>query len=132
MCMSFFRSIGLCWIGLVLLLPQAGCFFSGGASTFHKTTSARGSGFLSAVERNGEWDANGPPPRVGEVTERQLYQKLEKTGIFSIGYLGNVYELSEPYTPKRYRVAAIREVGTDTEGSATIHFYEVEFDPEEG
>lgn len=132
MYMSFFRSIGLYWIALVLLLSQTGCFFSGGVSTFQKTTSARGSGFLSAIEHNGEWDANGPPPRVGQIAERQLYQKLEKTGTFAIGYLGNVYELSELYAPKRYRVAAIREVGTNTEGSATVHFYEVEFDPEGG
>ena len=64
--------------------------------------------------------------------ERQLYRKLEKTGTFAIGYFGNVYELSDPYAPKRYRIAAIREVGTNTEGSATSHFYEVEFDPEGG
>ena len=54
------------------------------------------------------------------------------SGTFALGYVGNVYELSEPYAPKRYRVAAVREVGTNTEGGATIHFYEVEFNPEEG
>jgi len=130
--MSLLRFTGLWWIGLCLLFSQAGCFFSGGVSTFQKTTSARGSGFLSAIERNGQWDANGPPPQVGEVAERQLYRKLEKTGTFAIGYFSNVYELSDPYAAKPYRVAAIREVGTNTEGSATIHFYEVEFDPEGG
>lgn len=127
--MSLLRVTSFWGLGIALLFSQSGCFFSGGVSTFQKTTSARGSGFLSAIERNGQWDAK-PPPQVGEVAERQLYRKLEKTGIFAIGYFDNVYELSDPYAPKRYRVAAIREVGTNTEGSATIHFYEVEFDPE--
>ena len=130
--MSFFRSSGLAWIGLALLCTQAGCFFSGGVSTFQKTTSAQGSGFLSAVERDREWDANGPPPQVGAIAERQLYRKLEKASTFAIAYIGDVYELSEPYTPKRYRIVAIREVGTNTEGATTIHFYAVEFDPVDG
>lgn len=116
-------------IGFCLIFFQSGCFFSGGVSTFQKTTSALGSGFLSTIERNGQWDSNGPPPQIGEVVERQLYQKLEKTGAFAIGCYGNIYELSVPYTLKRYRVVAIREAGTNAEGGATIHFYEVEFDP---
>lgn len=114
---------------LFFAVTTSGCFFSGGVTTINKQTRALGSGFLSATERSGQWDSQGPPPKVGEISERQLYRKLEKTGIFSVGYFGNVYELADPYSPRRYRVAAIREVGTDTEGNATVHYYEVEFDP---
>ena len=114
---------------LFFVLPLSSCFFSGGVTTINKQTRALGSGFLSATERSSQWDSQGPPPKVGDVTDRQLYRKLEKTGIFSVGYFGKIYELADPYTPRRYRVAAIREVGTDTEGNATIHYYEVEFDP---
>lgn len=114
------------------LLLQPGCLFYGGGSTIQKTTSARGSGFLSATERNGQWDANGPPPQVGDIAERPLYRKLEKTAVFSIGYFGRIYELTDPYPHTRYRIAAIQEVGTDKEAGATVHYYEVEFDPEEG
>ena len=127
--MSFLHVTSFWGIGVCLLFFQSGCFFSGGVSTFQKMTSEQGSGFLSTMERNGRWDANGPPPQIGEVVERQLYQKLEKTGLFSIRHFGNIYELSDPYIRQQFRVAAIREVGTNTEGSVTIHFYEVEFGP---
>ena len=113
-------------------LAQSGCFFSGGVSTFQKTTSASGSGFLTATERHGQWDQPGPPPHVGDVTERTIYRKLEKTKIFSIGYAGDVYELTDPYPRGRYRIAAIRAIGTASEGGGTVHYYEVEFDPETG
>lgn len=116
----------------LLLFSQSGCFFSGGVSTFQKTTRASGSGFLSATERNGQWDANGPPPQVGEVTERPVYRKLEKTSAFSIGYIGKVYELTDPYPHRRYRIAAIREISSAAEGGGTVHYYEVEFDPDAG
>ncbi len=43
-----------------------------------RKTRASGSGFLSATERNGQWDADGPPPQVGEVTERPVYRLLQK------------------------------------------------------
>lgn len=119
-------------IALVCVLTQPGCFFSGGVSTFQKATSASGSGFIAATERGGQWDHNGPPPRVGEVTEWTIYRKMEKTKIFSLGYLGDVYELTDPYPPGRYRVAAIREIGTAVESGGTVHYYEVEFDPETG
>jgi hypothetical protein len=122
----FFCSLAL------LLFTQSACFFSGGASTFKKTTSAAGSGFLSATERSGQWDTGGPPPRVGEVTDRTIYRKLEKTTAVSIGYFGKIYELSEPYPPRRVRIAAIQEVGTDSESGGTVHYYQVEFDPETG
>ena len=122
----------LCYISVSFFLTQSACFFSGGASTFNKQTRASGSGFLSASERNGQWDADGPPPKVGDVTERAVYQKMEKTTALSLGFFGKIYELTNPYPPRRRRVAAIREVGTDTENSATVHYYEVEFDPEAG
>lgn len=127
--MQYRRFAFLVILTLSLALSSSGCFFSGGVTTINKKTSALGSGFLSATERNGQWASSGPPPTVGAVTEQKLYRRLDKTGIFSVGYLGNVYELADPYSPRRYRVAAIREVGTDTEGNATIHYYEVEFDP---
>ena len=116
---------------VVFLLTQSACFFSGGASTFKKTTSASGSGFLSVTERNGQWDT-GSPPRVGDVTDRTIYRKMEKTTAVSIGYFGKIYELSDPYPPRRSRIAAIREVGTDSESGGTVHYYQVEFDPETG
>jgi len=124
------RSAAFFCVAVLFLFSQSACFFSGGVSTLNKTTSASGSGFLSATERNGQWDADGPPPRVGEVTERPIYRKMEKTAAFSIAYFGKGYELSDPYPRRRSRIAAIREVGTDSESGGTVHYYEVEFDPE--
>jgi hypothetical protein len=130
--MNVSRSSALPYLLAVLLLAQSGCFFSGGVSTFNKTTHASGSGFLSVTERNGQWDADGPPPRVGDATERTIYRKMEKTTAFSLGYFGKIYELSDPYPHRRSHIAAIREVGTDSESGGTVHYYEVEFDPETG
>jgi len=130
--MHISRSSAFLCILTAFLLAQSGCFFSGGASTISKTTHASGSGFLSATERNGQWDADGPPPRVGDVTDRTIYRKMEKTTAFSIGYFGRIYELSDPYPHRHSRIAAIREVGTDSESGGTVHYYEVEFDPETG
>lgn len=124
-------NIFLC-LSVALLLVQSGCFFSGGVSTFNKTTRASGSGFLFVTEHDGQWVADGPPPRVGDVTDRTIYRKMEKTTAFSIGYFGKIYELSDPYPNRRSRIAAIREVGTDSESGGTVHYYEVEFDPEAG
>ena len=121
----------LCAAGL-LVLSQSGCFFSGGVSTMSRTTRASGSGFLSATERNGQWDADGPPPQVGDVTVRPIYRLLQKERVFSLAYFGNGYELSDPYPRQRCRIAAIREVGTAAENGDTVHYYEVEFDPEAG
>ncbi len=130
--MNISRSSTFLCLLAVLLFAQAGCFFSGGVSTFNKTTRASGSGFLSATERNGQWDADGPPPRVGDATDRTIYRKMEKTTAFSLGYFGKIYELSDPYPHRHSRIAAIREVGTDSESGGTVHYYEVEFDPETG
>ncbi|MBI3304204.1 MAG: hypothetical protein HYZ72_19235 [Deltaproteobacteria bacterium] len=122
----------LCTAAALLLLAQPGCFFSGGVATISKTTRASGSGFLSVTEHNGQWDTDGPPPKVGDVTERTIYRKLEKATALSIGYVGKVYELTDPYSRRRCRIAAIREVGTASESGGTVHYYEVEFDPEAG
>ena len=128
--MHFFRGRLLC-VAMLIALFSSGCFFYGGAATVNTQTRASGSGFFSAAERNGQWERGGPPPRVGEITDRPLYRKLKKT--FSVSVLGassGDYELSDIYLPRRYRIAAIREVGTSTEDGKTVHYYEVEFDPE--
>lgn len=118
-------------IGLVLFLfIQPGCFFYGGVSTINKQTQASGSGFLTASERGGQWEADGPPPRVGEVTDRQIYRKMGKETTLSILGSTKEFELSDPYPLRRRRIVAIREAGTATENGRTIHYYEVEFDPE--
>ena len=130
--MNISRSIALPCIFAVLLLAQSSCFFSGGVSTISKTTRASGSGFLSATERNGQWDADGPPPKVGDVTERPIYRNLQKEAAYSILGASKGYDLSDPYPRRRCRIAAIREVGTDSESGGTVHYYEVEFDPETG
>ena len=116
---------------VVFNLMQSGCFFYGGTSTVNMQTRAGGAGFLTAIEHNAQWEADGPPPSVGDVTERLLYRKLKKK--FSISLMGasnGDYELSDQYPMRRYRIAAIREVGTSTEDGKTVHYYEVEFNPE--
>ncbi|HJY81555.1 MAG TPA: hypothetical protein VKK81_10800, partial [Candidatus Binatia bacterium] len=65
-------------------------------------------------------------------TSNSRYRKMEKTTALSLGYFGKIYELSDPYPRRRLRIAAIREVGTDSESGGTVHYYEVEFDPEAG
>jgi hypothetical protein len=130
--MSYTQNLFRCLILGTLFFSQPGCFFYSGVSTINKTTSAQGSGFLAATERNGHWDMYGPPPRVGEVTDRPLYRKLQNEAVYSILGPSQGYELSDPYLPRRYRIVAIREVGTTTESGSTLHYYEVEFDPEGG
>ena len=130
--MGVSRYTALLCTAVLLLLAQSGCFYYGGVSTISRTTRASGSGFLSATERNGQWDADGPPPQVGNVTGRPIYRLLQKERVFSLAYFGNGYELSDPYPRQRCRIAAIREVGTAAENGDTVHYYEVEFDPAEG
>jgi hypothetical protein len=119
-----------CTVGR-LVLAHSGCLFSGGVSTISRTTRASGSGFLSATERNGRWDADGLPPKVDEVTSRPIYHRLQKETAFSPLYVGKGYELSDPYPRRRYIAAAIREVGTAAENGSTVHYYKVKFDEEE-
>lgn len=119
-------------VAIVCVLVPPGCFFSGGVSTFQKATSASGSGFISATERGGQWDHHGPPPRVGEVTARPIYRAVEQARVVSFAYAGDIYRLTDPYPSGRYRITAIREIGTVAEGGATIHYYAVEFDRAHG
>ena len=105
----------------------SGCFFYSGASTVTLQTQASGSGFLTATERSGQWDADGPPPRVGEVTDRQIYRKLEKGAVYSIVGSSKDYQLSDPYPRWQRHIVAIREAGTSTDNGNTVHYYEVEF-----
>lgn len=113
---------------VVLSLIQSGCYFSSGLSTFSAKTSASGNGFLSASERNGQWEMDNPPPKVGEVTEWPIYHYLRKEAAYSLFSSSQDYGLSDPYPRQRYKIAAIREVGTVKENDTTIHYYEIEFD----
>jgi hypothetical protein len=126
--MSLFRKVQFAGLTLTLfILP--GCSLYSGVSTVNMQTRASGSGFLTAIERNGQWDADGPPPRVNEITTRQLYRKMQHSSSYSILGSAKEYELSDLYLSRRYRIVAIREVGTSTEQGETVHYYEVEFDP---
>jgi hypothetical protein len=124
-------SFSLLLSAVSLALSQSGCFFYSGASTFTMQTHASGSGFLQISEQNGQWEADGPPPRIGEVTDRQLYRKLEKGAVYSIIGISTDYQVSDPYPRRPRRIVAIRETGTSSENGKTMHYYEVEFDPED-
>jgi len=113
---------------VLLLLSQPGCYFSSGVSTFSAKTSASGNGFLSASEHDGQWDAEGPPPQVGEVTEHLVYRFMRKEAAYSLLSSSKDYGLSDPYPHQPYKIAAIREVGAVKENDRTIHYYEIEFD----
>lgn len=115
-------------MGVVLIVFQPGCFFSGGVSTVRSTTGASGTGFLTAVERNGQWEGDGPPPHVGEETEHPLYQHLRKEAAYSLFSSAQDYVVSDPYPQQRRRIMAIREIGVVTENGSTRHYYEVEFE----
>jgi hypothetical protein len=115
-------------VGVFLVLLQPGCFFSGGVSTVRSTTGASGTGFLTAIERNGQWEGDGPPPHVGEETEFPLYQHLRKEAVYALFSSGQDYVLSDPYPQQRRRIMAIREIGAVSENGKTQHYYEVEFE----
>ena len=118
----------LIYVGVVLVLLQSGCFFSGGVSTVRSTTGAHGTGFLTAVERNGQWEGDGQPPLVGEETEYPLYRHLRKEAAYSLFSSAQDYVLSDPYPQQRRRIMAIREIGVVTDNERTRHYYEVEFE----
>src|ERR1700741_898671 len=101
--MNLFRPTIIFSVTLFVLV-QAGCFFYSGVSTLNKQTRASGSGFLTATEYNGQWETDGPPPRVGEVIERQVYRKLEKGAVYSIIGSSQDYQLSDPYPSRRRRI----------------------------
>lgn len=121
------RSTILFCLALVLFFSQSACFFSGGAKTVSKTTSASGTGFIKVSQRNGQWE-NEPPPKAGDVTAFTVYRSLRSEKGLYVVYYAKGYELTDPYPHKRSRIAAIREIGTGEEEGATMHYYEIEFD----
>ena len=127
--MNKFPSVTIGFIA-VLFTCSTGCYFSSGVKTVTAKTYASGVGFFAAAERNGQWQVYGPPPQIGESTERPLYRQLNKGASYSLLGAARDYELEDPYPLRRYRVVAIREIGTVAEGDTTTHYYQVEFEPE--
>ncbi|NOT55578.1 MAG: hypothetical protein HOP18_13325 [Deltaproteobacteria bacterium] len=123
--------IPLVCISIFLLLSQPGCFFNAGVSTVRATTGASGTGFLTAIERNGQWEGEGRPPQVGDETDYPLYRRLQKEAAFGLFVSGKDYIVSDPYPRQRRRIMAIREVGVTSDNGKTQHYYEVEFNPSE-
>lgn len=124
---SFCRLAHVC-TALLLAVSLTGCFFSGGVSTVSSKKYNGGTGYFSSTERNGQWEFDGPPPKIGEVTNRPLYRLMRKEAAYSILSSSKDYGLSEPYPERRRRVTAIREVGAVKENDQTRHYYEVEFE----
>lgn len=118
----------LACLGVLLVLLQPGCFFNGGVSTVRSTTGASGTGFLTATERNGQWEGEGRPPQVGDDTEYPLYRRMQKEAVYSLLSSGKDYVMSDPYPRQRRRIMAIREVGVTSDAGKTQHYYEVEFE----
>lgn len=116
-------------LGVFLVVLQSGCFFNSGVSTVRATTGASGTGFLTATERNGQWEGEGRPPQVGDDTEYPLYRRLQKEAVYGLFVSGQDYIVSDPYPRQRRRIMAIREVGVTSDAGKTQHYYEVEFDP---
>jgi hypothetical protein len=87
-----------------------------------------GSAYLYATERRGQWDADGPPPKTGDITERPLYRKLQQSSTYSTGGASHEYEVSDMLPVGRYLITAIHEVGTARAGRDTVHYYEVQFE----
>ena len=110
------------------MVSLTGCFFSGGVSTFSDKKYNGGVGYLSSTERNGQWDFDGPPPTVGEVTDRPIYRRMQKEAAYSIVSSSKDYGLSEPYPERRRRITAIREMGAVKDNDRMRHYYEVEFE----
>ncbi|MBM4257462.1 MAG: hypothetical protein FJ147_16400 [Deltaproteobacteria bacterium] len=121
------RRTFLCVVS-VWLVSQAACTFSGGVSTFSNKKHNGGVGYLSSTERSGQWEFDGPPPKVGEVTDRLIYRQMQKEAVYSILSSTKDYGLSEPYPERKRRITAIREMGTVKESERTRHYYEVEFE----
>jgi hypothetical protein len=113
-------------------ISLTGCFFSGGVSTVSNKKYNGGVGYLSSTERNGQWEFDGPPPKVGEVTDRLMYRQMQKEAAYSILLSSKDYALSEPYPERQRRITAIQEMGTVKDNDRTRHYYEVEFEFAEG
>jgi len=120
----YFLRLGLL---IICLSSQAGCFYYE-TSTVYKVRHATGGAYLYAVERRGQWDADGPPPQAGEITQRPLYGKLQQSATYATVGASRNYEVSEMLPLGRYLITSIREVGTAIEGKDTVHYYEVQFE----
>ena len=118
-----FFSVVVLWV-----MSLTGCFFSSGVSTFTNKKYNGGVGYLSSTERNGQWEFDGPPPKVGEVTDRPIYRQMQKEAAYSILSSSKDYGLSEPYPERPRRITAIRELGAVKDNDHTRHYYEVEFE----
>ena len=122
------RRFNFFYLVVMLVSNQASCTFSGGVSTVSSKKYNGGVGYLLSTERNGQWEFDGPPPKVSEVTNRPIYHYMRKESAYSILSASQDYGLSEPYPEKRRRITAIREMGTVKDDDRTRHYYEVEFD----
>ena len=116
------------FIGVLCLSTQAGCYFSGGATTVSQQLSTVGTGFIVATEQNGAWDFNGPPPQVGDVSTRLVYRYLVKSQSFWLFSSDKGYQLSEPYPSGKYQISEIREVEKTTDNGVIQHYYQITFD----
>ena len=122
------RRFSFFYLVVTLVASQASCTFFGGVSTVSSKKYNGGVGYLSSTERNGQWEFDGPPPQVGEVTDRPMYRYMRKESAYSILGASKDYGLSEPYPERHRRVTAIREVGVVSENGGSRHYYEVEFE----
>lgn len=122
-----FLSVVVLW-----MVSLTGCFFSSGVSTFSNKKYNGGVGYLSSTEQNGHWEFDGPPPKVGEVTDRLIYRQMQKESAYSILSSSKDYGLSDPYPERHRRITAIREMGAVKDSDRTRHYYEVEFEFVEG
>lgn len=113
-------------------MSQTGCTFSGGLTTVSTKKQDGGVGYLSSTERNGQWEFDGPPPKVGEATDRLIYRQMQKEAAYSILSSSKDYGLNAPYPERRRRITAIREMGAVKDNDRTRHYYEVEFEFAEG
>jgi hypothetical protein len=124
--------VGFFYVVVVWMVSQSSCTFSGGVTTFNTKKYNGGIGYFSSTERNGQWEFDGPPPQVGEVTSRPMYRQMQKEAAYSILSTSQDYGLSDPYPERRRRLTAIREMGTVKDADRTRHYYEVEFEFAEG
>jgi hypothetical protein len=127
------RRIFTLFVLMSLFAAQAGCFYYAGSSTTSSVRYATGKGYLKAREQRGQWDADGPPPQVGEVIDRSIYQRLDTTSTHSLSSpatakAATTYTLSGLHPYGQYLITGIREIGTTTADGAMTHYYEVEFE----
>jgi hypothetical protein len=124
--------VGFFYVVVVWMVSLSSCTFSGGVTTFNTKKYNGGIGYFSSTERNGQWEFDGPPLQVGEVTSRPLYRQMQKEAAYSILSSSQDYGLSDPYPERSRRIIAIREMGTVKADDRTRYYYEVEFEFAEG